>query len=275
MSNKSLQNTLLTIASSTIIVAALLAASVASAQTPPTAGQGGRGAWGGHSGTSYMMPGVFGTVSAINGTTLTLTSKSFGGPQSATASASPQTYTVDASNATVFKDGATSTLSSVAVGDMVMAAGTVSGTSVTATTIRDGIVPGMGGRPGMGVHASSTPMIQGNGQPVIGGTVSAVSGNTVTVTTAQGNVTYSVDVTNATIKKGTATGSVSSISVGDRIVVQGTVNGSSVTASSVLDSGAAPSSTTTGTSITSHVNAGIGRIFGSIGGFFHNLFGFF
>jgi hypothetical protein len=159
-----------------------------------------------------------------------------------------------------------------------MAAGTVSGTSVTATTIRDGMpAAGMGGKPGMrgvGEHASSTPLIQGNGQPVIGGTVSAVSGNTITVTTAQGGVTYSVDVTNATIKKGDTTGSVSSIAVGDKVVVQGTVNGSSVTASSVIDSAAA-SSTNAGTSITSHVNSGIGKVFNSIGGFFHSLFGFF
>jgi len=46
--------------------------------------------------------------------------------------------------------------------------------------------------------------------------VSAVGGNTLTVTTAQGGVTYSVDVTNATIKQGNTTGSVSSIAVGDK-----------------------------------------------------------
>ena len=276
----SMRNKLLTAAGSIAIVGSLLIAGTAFAQTPPTAQGGGWGARGSHVGGTHMMPGVFGTVSAISGTTLTLTSKGFGGgPQAANASASAKTYTVDASNATILKDGATSTLSSVAVGDMVMAAGTVSGTSVTATTIRDGVVPGTGGKPGMrgnGANASSTPPIQGNGQPVIGGTVSAVGGNTLTVTTAQGGVTYSVDVTNATIKQGNTTGSVSSIAVGDKVVVQGTVNGTSVTASSVIDNnntGAAPS--TSGTSITAHMNDGIGKVFNSIGGFFHNLFGFF
>ena len=82
-------------------------AGIASAQTPSMG-------WGigatVHAGARGTMPGVFGTVSAINGTTLTLTSKDFGGPQGANTSASAKTYTVDASNATVFKSGATSTL---------------------------------------------------------------------------------------------------------------------------------------------------------------------
>jgi hypothetical protein len=287
MNKKSLQNTLLAVASGAIILGSLLAAGVASAQTPPTSGQGGGGAGGGRSGMNHTMPGVFGTVSTISGTTLTLSSKGFGGPQATDASASAKTYTVDASSATVFKDGATSTLSSVAVGDTVMAAGTVSGTSVTATTIRDGVVSGMGGKPGEtqqgtsdmrgeGGHASSTPsVIQGNGEPVIGGTVSTVSGNALTVTTAQGNVTYSVDVSSAVIKKDNATSSVSNIAVGDKVVVQGTVNGNSVAASSVIDSVAGSAQASTTVSASSHSNGGIGKIFNSIGNFFHNLFGFF
>jgi hypothetical protein len=173
---------------------------------------------------------------------------------------------------------------------MVMAAGTVSGTSVIATTIRDGVAPGVMGKPGErgegryasstapmgnGRHASSTPLIQGNGQPVIGGTVSAISGNTLTVTTAQGGVTYSVNVSSAVIKKGNATSSVSSIAIGDKVIVQGSVSGSSVTASSVIDSVAASAQASSTASASSHANGGIGRIFNSIGGFFHNFFGFF
>ena len=255
--------------------ALLLTAGTAFAQTPANA-EGGRG-WGGQggsrTGTMHMMPGVFGTVSAISGTTLTITSKGFG--PAASASATVKTYTVDASNATVMKDNATSTLGSVSVGDMVAAQGTVSGTSVTATVIRDGFVPcGMGGMNGMkpGEHASSTaPIVQGNGQPVVGGTVSAVSGNTVTITTAQGNQTYTVDVTNAGITKGKTASSVAGIAVGDKVVVQGTVSGNSVTASSVMDNGASSGAKATmGAAV-----GGISKVFGSIGGFFHNLFGFF
>lgn len=250
-----------------MIAGALLMAGTAFAQTPSHAG----GYGGSRMGGMRMMPGVFGTVSAINGDILTLTSKGFGSGTTAVA----KTYTVDATNATVFKNSATSTLSAVAVGDMVMAAGTLNGTSLTATSIRDGFAGGMGGsqggkgiRPGM--HASSTPMMQGNGQPVVGGTVSAISGNTLTVTTAQGNVTYTIDVTNATVTKGNVASTASAIAVGDKVVVQGAVNGDSVTATTVSDSGSAPS-----LGGASTMKGGLGKVINSIGGFFHSLFGFF
>jgi hypothetical protein len=214
--------------------------------------------------------GVFGTVSAVSGSTLTITSKGFG--QSATT----QTYTVDASSATVMKDNATSTLSAVAVGDTVMVAGTVSGTNVAATMIRDGMpkmMPGgMGGGPGMrGGHASSTPMNipQGNGEPVIGGAVTAVSGSSITVTN-KSNVTYTVDATSATVTKDNATSTLSAVAVGDNVIVQGTVNGNAVTASSVLDQGVSKTQSGSGPA-----KGGMGGILGGIGSFFHSLFGFF
>ena len=230
-----------------------------------TAFAAGPGSWQG--GPRGQMPGVFGTVSAISGDTLTVTSKGFGKSTTAT------TYTVDATNATVTKSNATSSLSAVAVGDMVMVQGTVSGSSVTATSIRDGIGM-MGNRGGMGpgMHATSTPVIQGNGQPVIGGTVAAISGSTLTVTN-KSNVTYTVDATNATIQKGNAASSISSVAVGDNVVVQGTTNGTSVTASSVIDSGTSPTPSTASTA-QPH-KGGMGGFFGGIGSFFHNLFGFF
>ena len=78
----------------------------------------------GRTGTNgAMRPGVVGKVTAINGTTLTISGfGGFGGPRMAsttpgtTPPAKPAavTYTVDASNATVMKANATSTLSSVA-----------------------------------------------------------------------------------------------------------------------------------------------------------------
>ena len=86
--------------------------------------------WSGRGGIGKMTPpAVFGTVSAINGTNLSVTSK-----------ASKNSFTVDASNATVMKNNATSTLSSVTVGDTVVIMGTVSGTNVTATSIRDSVI---------------------------------------------------------------------------------------------------------------------------------------
>lgn len=254
------------------LVGSLLMASVAFAQTTLTPTPGSTQY---HTGSRMNhAPGVFGTVSAVNGTTLTVTSKGFG--QNATAT----TYTVDASNATVTKGGAPGTtpttipVSSIAIGDMVMVAGTVSGTSVTATTIRDGMPQGMGRGAGMkggwGKNGSTTPsnLPQGNGQPVVGGAVTAISGDSITITNTS-NVTYTIDATNATVTKGNTTSSLSNIAVGDNLVVQGTVNGNAVTASSIIDGGAPKTSTSGG---TSHA---MGGFMGAVGGFFHKLFGFF
>lgn len=73
-------------------------------------------------------PGVVGTVSAVNGSTITVTGKD------------GVSYTVNAGSASV-KKVITGTLSDVVIGDTIGVQGTVSGTSVTATTIMDGIPP--------------------------------------------------------------------------------------------------------------------------------------
>jgi hypothetical protein len=97
-----------------------------------------------HGGKMGHGHGIHGTVSAVNGTTLTVSITNDNDADD--TAGSPTTYTVDASSATVLKgDGTTkpasSTLSSVAVGDTVMIDGTVSGTSVTAKMIIDGPMP--------------------------------------------------------------------------------------------------------------------------------------
>jgi hypothetical protein len=232
------------------------------------------------------VPGVFGTVTAINGTSLTVTSKTFGfqhSSSSAATTAAATVYTVDASNATVYKDNATSTISVVATGDTLMVQGTISGTNVVARTIRDGVVPGgamgeqgMGGGLGRGasstrMNASSTPIITGNGEPVIAGSISAISGDTLTVTNAS-NVTYSVDATNAKIVKNGTSTALANITTGDNVVIQGVVNGTSVTASSVIDQGTGSHSGTPTT--TPSKGGGAGGFLGAIGGFFKHLFGF-
>lgn len=251
---------------------ALAAPALAATATPGNSGWG-QGGWQGstmHVGT--RAPGVFGTVASISGTTLTVTSKmpQRPGGTTGTATVTPTTYTVDASNATVTKNNAASTLSAVSVGDMVMVQGTVSGTNVTATTIHDGLVPmraGMhpGQKPG---GAQPNSIIQGNGEPVVGGSITAINGSVLTITN-KSNVTYSVDATNATIEKGNATSTLSSVTVGDNVLVQGTVNGSSITASSVIDQGVAPAAGSTATP-----PKGVMGFFSGIGGFFAHLFGF-
>lgn len=209
-------------------------------------------------------PGVFGTVSSVSGTNLSVTSKGFG------PNATETTYAVDAANATVMKNGATSTLSSVATGDRVMITGTVNGTSVTASVIRDGVPQGRGPES----QGPKTPPFQGNGEPVLGGSVSAINGTTFTVTN-KSNVTYTVDASSAKVVKGNATSSLSDVAVGDGVMVQGTVNGTSVNASLIVDQGAPRVPSANGSATPPASNEGfVGRIFGGIGNFFGNLFGF-
>jgi hypothetical protein len=241
---------------------------------------GGHGSFGGG---DHTQDTAHGTVTAISGNILTVTDK-----QNST------TYTVDASNATVTKVSAptastapsssasrtqhtkptetTIAVSAIAVGDEVSVQGTVSGTTITATTIRDGQFGGarMGGPHG------------GMGKPAVAGTVTAVSGSTLTVTDKQSSTSYTVDVSNATLKKinpGTsATGATptkptettitaSEITVGDTVMVQGTVSGTTVNATKIEDGtfptppagvmpgdAASQSSTNTTTSSAANIN---------------------
>ncbi|MDE1874589.1 MAG: hypothetical protein KGI79_00095 [Patescibacteria group bacterium] len=277
------------------VLAGAAAAAPAFAQTAqPPMGPGLReGQVSGRAQNGMMMrvsdrpPGVFGTVTAINGTSLSVASMGFG-PNAATT-----TYSVDASNATIFKGDATTTVSGIATGDRIAVEGSISGTNVTATIIHDGFGTGrimhgdgqgddqgrgigpMGPEGEMGEASGTAALIKGNGEPVVAGTVSSVSGNVITITTGS-NTSYSVDASSATIVKGNSSSSVSSISTGDFVVVQGAISGTNVTASSVIDHAAQPANAENGTSTPNGApehKGGLG-FFGAIGGFFRHLFGF-
>jgi len=172
-------------------------------------------------------PGVMGTVTAVSGSSITVSAK--GG-----------VYTIDASGATVEKySGSTSSsvgVAGIAVGDTVSIAGTITSASMTAKDIRDGNPP----KPVM---------------PAAVGKVTAVSGSTITLSgfampTTKGakptTTTYTVDTSNATITKVTppaangdtptsATISASQITVGDMLMVDGTASGTSITATTITD----------------------------------------
>ncbi len=225
-------------------------------------------------------PEIIGTVSAVNGDILTVASNAWEERRAmmpaSTTPANTSTkvstvYTVDATNATVFKNNATSTLSSIAVGDNVMIAGTVSGTNIVAKTIREMPAQALGngmGKPGQEKKGDGILSgITGNGQPIIGGNITAINGSTLTVTN-KGSASYNVDATSATIMKNNATSTLSSIAVGDSVVIQGTVNGTAITASSVIDQGVASSTKAVGTGV-------VHKVMGAIGGFFTRVFGFF
>lgn len=169
----------------------------------------------------FHKPGVGGTVTAVNGSTITVTGMD------------GKTYTINAGSATVTKD-MTVNVSDIAVGDMLMADGTVDGTTVTATQIHAGKMPAggmMGGR-GFG------------GPRGIHGTVSAISGTTLTITATNPKdsttSTYTVDASSAKVLKGDGTtkptdSTVSSVAVGDTVMVDGEISGTSVTAKMIID----------------------------------------
>ena len=236
--------------------------------------------WGEGGRPGMMGRAVAGTVTAVNGTTVTLTAKTPIGRPNATSTASVATvvYSIDASKATVMKNGALSAVSAIAVGDQLLVQGTITGTNIVATKINDGVVRrldddkvgagknGEGKKMMQGLRASTTkPVIAGNGQPVVAGKVTAVNGNVITITNAS-SVVYTVDATNAKVAQGNTLSTLASVKVGDEVVAQGTVNGNSIVASSVID-GAKP------------VTVKVGKpapkgFFGSIGGFFGKIFGF-
>ena len=178
---------------------------------------------------NFTKPAAVGTVTAINGSSLTLSDKRSGA-----------TYTVDASGATIQKfpapgnnqSGSTPpaptniSVSDIKVGDVIAVDGTVSGSDIVATKILDGLAMGRHWMGGMrGPHGTV-------------GTVSGINGNTVTLSGKNGT-TYTVDLSNSQIEKLTPV-TAGDIKVGDQLNVEGKVSGSSITASHVLDGLAFP-----------------------------------
>lgn len=230
-----------------------------------------------------MKSAVVGTVTSISGNSITVTVKGHQGedrPKS-TSTITSLTYVVDATNAAIKKNGATSTVSSILVGDMVVVQGTVNGTNIVATTIRDNNKIGKqddnklneGGKKGdeNGRSTSTPPAFVGNGQPIVAGKILTVSGNSITVTTAS-NITYTVDATNAKIFKDSKIVTVGSLVARDTVIVQGGINGSSVTATTIIDKSVVnPVNPPANSGDKEQVRGGL---FGNIGKFFMSMFGF-
>ncbi len=165
--------------------------------------------------------GAFGTVTSISGNTLTV-SQTIRIDKKSNATTT-KIYTVDASNAKIIKAGATSSLSSILIGDRVSISGTVNGTNITAKMIRV-VMPE--------VKALKNEFVW-NGQPVVGGKITSVIGNTILITNGS-NVSYTIDASNTKIFINGATSSVANLKVNNEIVVQGTVNGNNITATSII-----------------------------------------
>ena len=162
-------------------------------------------------------PVVFGTVEAINGSSITLNSFLKG---------ATTTYTIDASVAKIIKSGsATTTISNIMVGDKLLVRGKITGTNVSAETITDNKSKNTKNttnwaKAPKGFHSEFNGVI---------GKVSYINGSALSVSVYKKNATttYNVDASSVTI---------SNIQVGDTIIVRGTVTGTSVVAKSIVES---------------------------------------
>ncbi len=171
----------------------------------------------GHSGVDRgAISGIVGTVASITGSTLMVNGKN------------STLYSVDATSAQILKDKSTAMIiTDIKVGDMVMVKGKITGTTVVATVIKDGI-------PALNLNSNYNRKFPG-----IMGIVNSLDGTTFTVTNESG-VVYTIDASHAVITKGVvskkpATVQIADIKTGDTVMVMGAVNGTSVTAEKIFD----------------------------------------
>lgn len=158
--------------------------------------------------------GIHGTITAINGSTLTVD-----------VDGTAYTVNVDGAEFHTFADGEVSdaTQGDLAVGDSIGVRGEVDGTTVEADHVMEGDMK-FGDRGGM-----RGEMRGGRG---VMGEVTKVDGNTITVEGRNGK-TYTVNATEAEVLR-TVEGSVSDIKEGSRIGIHGDVDGTTVTAERIM-----------------------------------------
>ena len=150
MQNKKYVSALLALATITTLATAVpvFAQTTTPQGTPPV--WANRGA--GNGANRIMKPGVYGKVTAVSGNIITVSSMKRTPGATATTAPTPiaVTYTVDATNAKIMKNNVAGTIASIAVGDTIMAQGTLTGTNLVATTIRDGVMMRGIGKTGTG-----------------------------------------------------------------------------------------------------------------------------
>jgi len=221
-------------------VNAVTSGSSASTTTSAAAGPGanGRGPGG---------QGAAGTISSINGSSISLTATN------------GKKTTVVTSGSTAVDEALSGSLTDVKVGDHVAVMGSTSGTTVIAQQITDsgtktlpgppggangqqsgppsgssgqqgGPPSGSSGRQGGPPSGASSPGA-GGGRPTVG-TVESTDGSTVTVKTSSGS-TVTVTTSSSTKVMVIKTGALSDLKVGDRIVVSGTTSDGTITATTI------------------------------------------
>lgn len=149
------------------------------------------------SGPDGQRPAAAGRVSAIHGDSLTVT-----GPGG-------QTWTINVSSGTTYREErATTTLSDVHVGSMIAVRGTTSGTTVAAIDVAIFM-------------------------PRSGGIVSAINGQTITVTRFGGSANTITVSESTTYRRADQTASFSDIKRGSEIFAEGTRSGTTLQATAV------------------------------------------
>jgi preprotein translocase subunit YajC len=195
--------------------------------------------------------GFTGTVTAISGSTIAIKSNR-----------DNTTYNVVTANAKIYKGPTVKTLADIKVGDFVIVEGSMQADKFMATRILD---------------TQFDMKFPENGKwdnfkPGIIGTVSAVSGTTLTVTAKDGTV-YTVATADAKFQKEKGTAStINEVKVGDTVLIQGTVNGTSVTAKNVFDSQIALQKIETKMDKMENNNGNHNGFFVRFGNFFRNIF---
>jgi hypothetical protein len=172
----------------------------------------------------FTPPAAAGQVTAVSGSTITLTDKRSGTAYTVdTNSATIEKFTNDQTNQTtgIHPTPITITASQIAVGDSIMVEGTVSGSNITAKKIIVGMKM-MGGK-----------NMKGHGPMGNTGQVTAINGNTITLSTPDGK-SISVDGSSANIQK-LNTITISGIQIGDQLMVRGQNNNGTISATNILD----------------------------------------
>ena len=225
------------------IQAASSSSTVTGAIAGNTSTQTGQGPGGG------AMPGAMGTIgtiTAIDGSTITLSARA-GGPPGQSSSSTATTVSVTTTDSTTVSSAVAGSLPDIAVGDQISAMGTGSATALTATSVTDNgtnattDIGGPGGG-GFGGGGQGTPPggsaggAAGGGQPDtsrmrVAGKVTAIDGSAITVTTSTG--TAKITVSPSTTYSTTETVALADLKVGDTAMVQGATSGSTVAATSI------------------------------------------
>ncbi len=185
-------------------------AAVTDGSTPHGAPVGRVSAWTAPDGASNVRPEHFGRGGMRNGIGNAITITAIDGSKLALQTDNGWTRTIDATGATVTKDGETVALSTLKVGDTI----------VFRETRNDD-----------GTYTTTAIMVI---QPAVGGTVASVSGSTVTVTRRDGTTSKVVLTSSTTYELAGQEATKDAVVAGARIIARGTLaTDGTLTASSV------------------------------------------